>query len=110
MARKSRNPSSGSTFDNGVKYAGRVDVLLRPGPAQGVAIVVRDDGPGIPDGERERVFEPFYRMDRARTADKGGMGLGLAITRSIVGAHGGRITLADAVPQGLAATIELPGS
>jgi two-component system, OmpR family, phosphate regulon sensor histidine kinase PhoR len=52
---------------------------------------VRDDGPGIPAESRERVFERFYRVDRARSRDTGGTGLGLSIVKHIVQAHGGEV-------------------
>ena len=58
-----------------------------------VELIVEDDGPGIPDAEREAVFEPFYRLDRARSLASANAGLGLAIARQIVEAHGGTITL-----------------
>ena len=58
-------------------------------------IVVDDDGPGIPQSERERVFERFVRLDDARARDAGGSGLGLAIVREIVGAHGGAVVVSE---------------
>jgi signal transduction histidine kinase len=70
-------------------------VTVRAAPAAGgVEIEVADTGAGIPAGERERVFEPFHRLDPARGGE--GAGLGLAISRAIVEAHGGRIWIADA--------------
>ena len=72
------------------------------------ASVVDDDGPGIPPGERERVFDRFHRTDESRARAQGGSGLGLAIARAIVEAHGGRIW-ADASPEGGARlAFELP--
>jgi signal transduction histidine kinase len=67
--------------------------------ARGGWMIVDDDGPGIPPGERERVFERFVRLDDARSRDAGGSGLGLAIVRELVHAHGGSVT-ADASPLG----------
>jgi two-component system phosphate regulon sensor histidine kinase PhoR len=56
-----------------------------------VGIGVRDNGPGIPPEARDRVFERFYRLDKARARDQGGTGLGLAIVKHIVQSHGGRV-------------------
>jgi two-component system OmpR family sensor kinase len=56
---------------------------------------VADKGPGIPPGDRERVFDRFYRVDKARSRDRGGSGLGLAVARSLVQAHGGTLELDD---------------
>ncbi len=68
---------------------------------------VADDGPGLSDEELGRVFEPFYRAERARTLNGGGIGLGLAIARSIAREHGGDILLMNAA-RGLVALVELP--
>jgi signal transduction histidine kinase len=72
-------------------------------------LTVVDDGPGIPAGERERVFERFARLDDARDRDAGGTGLGLAIVRELLRRGGATITLRDAEPgPGLCAEIRLP--
>ena len=79
---------------NAVKFSrpgGRVVVGAEP-HAEGVVVSVRDEGIGIPAAEIERIFERFYKVDRARVRGKGGTGLGLAIARHIVEGHGGRIT------------------
>lgn len=82
----------GNLLDNAGRYAARCRVALaREGRT--VSVTVEDDGPGIPDAEREAVFEPFYRLERSRNRATGGTGLGLAIARQIVEAHGGRIAL-----------------
>ena len=60
-----------------------------------VVIEVEDDGPGIPPGELERVFEPFHRGEPSRSRETGGVGLGLPIARNIFRAHGGDVTLAN---------------
>ncbi len=73
-----------------------------------LTIHVEDDGPGIPDEEREQVFRPFYRLDNARTQATGSTGLGLSIARDIVRGHGGDITLSDSSLGGLKATIRVP--
>ena len=66
-----------------------------------------DDGPGIPAGERERVFDRFTRLEPDRGRESGGAGLGLAIVRELVAAHGGTVTLSDAAP-GLGVTAHFP--
>jgi len=78
------------------------------GPEQEVWITIEDDGPGIPDRDMGRVFQPFVRLDESRGQETGGIGLGLAIARSIVRGHGGDILLENRVEGGLAATIQLP--
>jgi signal transduction histidine kinase len=85
-------------LDNAVKHAGhdgaRVRVSARPHPpggGRGAAIVVEDDGPGVPERERELVFEEFYRGDDTLSRRTQGAGLGLALSRRIVLAHGGTI-------------------
>jgi two-component system OmpR family sensor kinase len=67
--------------------------------AKGAEIWVDDDGIGIPDEERERIFEPFYRLDRSRDRATGGFGLGLAISRRALEAQGGTLTV-EASPLG----------
>jgi signal transduction histidine kinase len=83
----------------------RVDVTARPGRT---LIAVSDQGPGIAPDEIERVFERFYRSDRARSTDRGGAGLGLAISRWIVELHGGTIHAEQAEPTGCRMIVELP--
>ncbi|WP_369386420.1 ATP-binding protein [Streptomyces sp. CG1] len=82
-------------LDNAVRYArSRVTVSLHA--QDGIArLVVADDGPGIPDADRERVFERFTRLDEARSRDTGGSGLGLAIVHDVVKAHHGRTLIED---------------
>jgi signal transduction histidine kinase len=72
-----------------------------------VELTVTDDGPGIPADERERIFEPFTRLDTHRTRESGGTGLGLAIARDIVRGHGGDIEITDATP-GTTITLRIP--
>lgn len=90
--------------DNAARHArGRVGLSLT---SRGV-IVVDDDGPGIPQSERERVFERFVRLDDARARDAGGSGLGLAIVREIVGAHGGTVVASESPLGGARFTVTL---
>ncbi len=84
-------------------------VLLRADARNGHArLEVADEGPGIPPDEAERVFERFYRADRARAATDGGSGLGLSIARWIVELHGGQIRAEQADPHGCRMVVELP--
>ena len=101
-------------IDNAVRYASSsVQVTLESGALDGAAasvLRVVDDGPGIPAGERARVFDRFYRMHSSRSRDTGGTGLGLAIVRDVVGAHHGTVWLdarGDGQP-GLTVTVTLP--
>jgi two-component system phosphate regulon sensor histidine kinase PhoR len=81
-------------IENAIKYgrqSGKVTVGAQETADSQVEAWVRDDGPGIPPEARERVFERFYRVDRARSRETGGTGLGLAIVKHIVQAHGGEV-------------------
>ena len=93
--------------DNAIKYGKIALVTLSPGPEH-VTVTVEDEGPGIPWNEREKVFEPFYRADRSRNPNTGGVGLGLCVTRSIVWEHGGDIALANRKGGGLSVRLKLP--
>lgn len=73
-------------------------------------LVVTDDGPGVPLEDRERIFDRFVRLDEARTRDAGGAGLGLAITREIVVAHGGEVGVDDAPGGGARFVVRLPSA
>jgi two-component system osmolarity sensor histidine kinase EnvZ len=74
----------------------------------GVDILVDDDGPGIPAAERERVFQPFVRLDASRNPATGGVGLGLTIARDVARSHGGDVRLEDSPHGGLRARVHLP--
>jgi len=91
---------------NAVKFGSQATVLVEDGPA--LVIRVRDDGPGIPETELERVFEPFYRLESSRNRDTGGTGLGLSIARDVVQAHGGSLVIANIPVHGLEAVVTLP--
>lgn len=94
-------------LDNAVKYGQRARAAIA-GTAKAIEIVIDDDGPGIPDAELKRVFQPFYRVEDSRSRDTGGTGLGLAIAQSIVQAHGGELILTNRPGGGLRACINLP--
>ncbi|HZA66884.1 MAG TPA: ATP-binding protein [Geminicoccaceae bacterium] len=93
--------------ENAVAYGERARVALEPA-TDAFRIVIDDDGPGIPQADFERVFAPFVRLEESRSKETGGIGLGMAIARSIVRSHGGDITLANRPGGGLRATIHLP--
>jgi two-component system phosphate regulon sensor histidine kinase PhoR len=97
--------------DNAIKYGrtgGRV-IVQGEHLADGCArISVQDDGPGIPPEARERVFERFYRLDKARSREQGGTGLGLAIVKHTVQRHGGEVGLQSEVGQGSTFFFTLP--
>lgn len=94
-------------FENGISYGKRVSARAwRDGD---MAVVdIDDEGPGIPPGEAERVFEPFYRLETSRSRETGGIGLGLSLVRSTARAHGGDVVLANRPQGGLRARVTLP--
>jgi signal transduction histidine kinase len=94
-------------IENAVAYGGRARVTLEPG-AVALRVVIDDDGPGIPEADFERVFAPFVRLEESRSRETGGIGLGMAIARSIVRGHGGDIELANRPEGGLRVVISLP--
>jgi two-component system, OmpR family, osmolarity sensor histidine kinase EnvZ len=99
------------TITNLVTNAARFgdQVIIRAATEQGwLRVEVDDDGPGIPEAERDNVFKPFYRLDHARNQDEGNSGLGLAIARDIARSHGGDIALATSPLGGLRAIIRVP--
>ena len=93
-------------ISNAVNFGTRADVRLEDNGE--LLIRVRDAGPGIPPGELEQVFEPFYRLEHSRNRDSGGTGLGLTIARDIAQAYGGTLILANLPEGGLEAVLRLP--
>ncbi len=94
-------------IENAATYGRRARVSLAT-TAEGIEINIDDDGPGIPEQDRERVFEPFVRLEESRSPETGGIGLGMAIARSIVRGHGGDIVMQNRPEGGLRAIIRLP--
>ncbi len=96
-----------NVIENAVRYGGQaeVDISLTD---QEVCINVSDKGPGIPEEEREQIFEPFFRLEESRNRETGGIGLGLAIARTIVRSHGGDIRISDSEQGGAMFSICLP--
>ncbi len=73
-----------------------------------MTIDISDDGPGVSATDKQRILEPFFKADAARTGPNDGFGLGLSIVAEIVQAYGGRLDLIDCLPQGLRVRLELP--
>ncbi|NBV25500.1 MAG: PAS domain-containing protein, partial [Proteobacteria bacterium] len=97
--------------DNAIKYGrsgGHVTIGARQKDAKLIELWVRDDGPGIPPEAQSRVFERFYRVDKARSRDAGGTGLGLAIVKHIVQSHGGEVWVESEPGHGAAFFFTLP--
>jgi len=93
--------------ENALSHGSRAEVGVEQ-VEDSIFITVDDDGPGIPADQRERVFEPFVRLEESRSRETGGVGLGLAIARSIARAHGGDVTLENREGGGLRAALALP--
>jgi signal transduction histidine kinase len=94
-------------LDNAVKYGRQARLSVGHADTH-VTLTLEDDGPGLPEGELVRVFAPFYRVETSRNRDTGGTGLGLAVARSAVRAHGGDIVLSNRPDGGLRVTVTLP--
>ena len=97
----------GNLVDNGLKYAGAVEIGVEAPAAGELVILVRDFGPGIPETELEKVFEPFYRLEASRNRDTGGTGLGLAIARQLASSLGGALELGNHPQGGLEARLRI---
>jgi len=94
-------------LENAVKFGGRARTrVFREGA--NAFVEIEDDGPGIPPADSEKVFEPFYRREPSRSRQTGGIGLGLAVVRSIARGHGGDVALVNRVGGGLTARVQLP--
>ena len=94
-------------LENAVKFGGRARARVFADAGNAV-VEIDDDGPGIPPADTERVFEPFYRREPSRSRQTGGIGLGLAVVRSIARGHGGDVNLINRVGGGLTARVQLP--
>jgi signal transduction histidine kinase len=94
-------------IDNAIKYGHRARLTLDAAPAE-IRLTIDDDGPGIAEADRDRVFAPFVRLEASRSRDTGGTGLGLAVARAAIRAHGGDIRLANREEGGLQMRLTLP--
>jgi len=97
----------GNLIDNATFHGKRARAKAETHAGE-VRIIIDDEGPGIPDADLERVFDPFVRLEISRSRETGGAGLGLSIARSIVRAHGGDVTLENRAEGGLRAIVSLP--
>jgi signal transduction histidine kinase len=93
--------------ENAVKYGDRARIRL-VGETQDAVLTIEDDGPGIPDDRKDDVFEPFVRLETSRSRETGGVGLGLALVRSVIRAHDGSVVLANVPNHGLRVTVTIP--
>jgi signal transduction histidine kinase len=94
-------------IENAIKYGKTAHAAINLTP-KAIEIMIDDEGPGIPESELLRVFEPFYRVEGSRSRDTGGVGLGLAIAQSIVQSQGGELVLNNRPTGGLRALMRLP--
>ena len=96
-----------NVIDNAIKY-GRLAHVRTQLAGNVIRITVDDEGPGIPADQRQAILEPFNRLEASRNRATGGAGLGLAVVRSLVEAHGGTIEIAEVPSGGTRVSVELP--
>jgi two-component system, OmpR family, osmolarity sensor histidine kinase EnvZ len=95
-------------INNAMRFGTRVTVRVEDGDAGFLSILIDDNGPGIPEGKRSQVFEPFYTLDPSRSHETGGSGLGLAIAKQIAVSSGGTISIEDSPLGGARMHVKLP--
>ena len=96
-----------NVIQNGLVYGEKVYVTIQNGSNR-VIISIEDDGPGISEDQYKNVFKPFFRLDKSRSLNQSGVGLGLAIVEDIINSHGGNIQLGQSKYNGLQVKISLP--
>jgi two-component system osmolarity sensor histidine kinase EnvZ len=94
-------------IQNGLTYGNNVIVNIQKGNNRAL-ITIEDDGPGIPEDQYKNVFKPFFRLDKSRSLNQSGVGLGLAIVEDIINSHGGAIQLGKSKDGGLQVRVTLP--
>ena len=94
-------------IQNGLTYGSKVDIHVQKGNKRAL-IIIEDNGPGIPEDQYKNVFKPFFRLDKSRSLNQSGVGLGLAIVEDIINSHGGSIQLGKSQNNGLQVRISLP--
>ena len=93
--------------ENGLSYGDKIHVEIKKSVGNAI-VIIEDNGPGLPKKEYENVFKPFYRVDKSRSLNRSGVGLGLSISQDIIKSHGGNILLSESKYKGLAVKISLP--
>ena len=96
-----------NVIQNGLTYGNNVHVNAQKGSNR-ILVTIEDDGPGIPEDHYKNVFKPFFRLDKSRSLNQSGVGLGLAIVEDIINSHGGNIQLSKSKYKGLQVKIFLP--
>ena len=94
-------------IQNGLIYGKNVHVEVQKGINR-ITVLIEDDGPGISEDQFKNVFKPFFRLDKSRSLNKSGVGLGLAIVEDIINSHGGSIQLGKSRFNGLMVKVSLP--
>ena len=94
-------------IQNGLTYGKKVYLNVQKGNKR-VTVIIEDDGPGIPEEQYKNVFKPFFRLDKSRSLNQSGVGLGLAIVEDVINSHGGSIQLGKSKYNGLQIKISLP--
>ena len=94
-------------IQNGLTYGNKVWINIHKGSNRAL-ITIEDDGPGIPEDQYKNVFKPFFRLDKSRSLNQSGVGLGLAIVEDVINSHGGNIQLGKSKLKGLQVKVSLP--
>jgi len=94
-------------IQNGLAYGEKIYIHIQKGNNRAL-VIFEDDGPGIPEDQYKNVFKPFFRLDKSRSLNQSGVGLGLAIAEDIINSHGGNIQLSQSKHNGLQVKISLP--
>ena len=99
--------SVSNVIENGLSYGNKVFIEIKKSISNAI-ILIDDNGPGIPAKEYQNVFKPFYKIDKSRSLNRSGIGLGLSIAQDIIKSHGGNIALSESKHKGLSVKISLP--
>ena len=94
-------------IQNGLAYGEKIYIHIQKGNNRAL-VIFEDDGPGIPEDQYKNVFKPFFRLDKSRSLNQSGVGLGLAIAEDVINSHGGNIQLSQSKHNGLQVKISLP--